>query len=123
MTRAVKRIIYARIMIRIENMKSAVLVITMLVLGGCFQDLDANANPGLLTPRPMFLSNLPKGDDSFSIGFREGCYNFIGQNGYGMMRFFSRPENPDYEEDKLYKDGYRNGDRYCSVYVNKNIDL
>lgn len=105
-------------------MKSAILVLVTVVLSGCFQNLDANANPGFLTPRPMFLSNLPKGDDSFSIGFREGCYNFIGQNGYGMMRFFDRPENPDFgENDKLYLDGYRSGDRYCSVYVNKNIDL
>jgi hypothetical protein len=111
-------------MIRTKNIKHIILAIPLLSLVGCFQDIDANGNPGFLTPRPMFLSNLPRGDDSFSIGFREGCYNFIGQTGYGIMRMFDKPENAEiHQGDKLYLEGYRNGDRYCSVYVNKNMDL
>lgn len=111
-------------MIRTGSMRSAVLIMSMLGLSGCFQDVDALSNPGLFTPRPIFLSGLPRGDDSFSIGFRAGCYNFIGQTGSGLMRMFDKPADPDVPaDDALYWDGYRNGDRYCSVYVNNNIDL
>lgn len=105
-------------------MKITVLIAAMLIISGCFQDINAQSKPGLLTPRPMFLSGLPQGDDSFSTGFRDGCYNYIGQGGYGMMRMFDKPANPNVDaKDGLYWDGYRNGDRYCGVYVNRNIDL
>ena len=105
-------------------MKNVILVIPMITLSGCFQDISSAAQPGLFTPRPMFLSNLPKGTDSFSVGFRQGCYNFIGQNGYGLMRMFDSPVDPNVDHnDNLYWEGYRHGDRYCGVYVNKDIDL
>lgn len=96
----------------------------MLILSGCFQDLDAIGNPGFLTPEPIFLRNLPKGSDSFSQGFRDGCYNFVGQAGYGISRMFDKTPDPKFlKTDNLYWDGYNNGDRYCSVYVNKDINL
>ncbi len=95
-----------------------------LILTGCFQDLSANSNAGIFTPTPIFLRNLPKGEDVFSKGFRDGCYNFVGQTGYGMLRMLDRPADPNISaNDYLYWDGYRNGDRYCSVYVNKEIIL
>ena len=124
MTCAIKWLISARIMIQIRKMKNLILAITAITLSGCFQDISANGNPGLFTPRPMFLSGLPRGDDSYSTGFREGCYNFIGQTGYGAMRMFDKPVSQDVDaSDRFYWDGYRSGDRYCSVYVNRNIDL
>jgi hypothetical protein len=105
-------------------MKKAILLIPALVLGGCFQDVSGNAKAGIFTPNPPFLKNLPQGDDSFSLGFREGCYNAIGQEGYGMMRMFDKPVNYDMAStEKLYVDGYRHGDRYCSAYVNKDMIL
>jgi hypothetical protein len=111
-------------MTNIRKTIRTIILLPILALGGCFQNIDTNGNPGIFTPHPLFLSNLPRGNDSFSKGFRQGCYNFIGQTGYGMMRMFDAPIDPNMEAtDYLYWDGYSNGDRYCSVYVNKDINL
>ena len=108
----------------IIKMKHIILIVLTLVLCSCFQNLDAYGNPGLFTPRPLFLSNLPKGNDDFSRGFRDGCHNFVGQTGYGINRMFDRAPDPQFlQTDDLYWSGYTNGDRYCSVYVNKDIVL
>lgn len=85
--------------------------------------LDDNANPGAFSPKPLFLSNLPQGDDSYSIGFRSGCYNFLGQVGYGLNRMYDVSYDATYIGDRLYNQGYKNGDRYCSVFVNRDIIL
>jgi len=106
-----------------QKIIAAFILITLL--SGCVTLLDKEGHEGAFSPTPLFLKDLPQGEDNYSMGFRDGCYNFIGQNGYGLARMYDRSINPDDEllVDKLYQQGYRHGDRYCGVYVNKKIIL
>lgn len=109
-------------MYKYRNMR--VLIVLILLLNtACVTTIDGNSYPGSFSPKAMFLK-LPQGDDSYSIGFRDGCYNFIGQNGFGLQRMYDKPIREDVEmTDEMYFSGYRDGDRYCGVYVNKHIVL
>lgn len=99
-------------------------VITALVLSSCVTLLDDEGHEGSFSPRPLFLKNIPQDESNYSMGFRDGCYNFIGQNGYGLHREYDRPPRSDsLLTDRLYQEGYSHGDRYCGVYVNKGIIL
>lgn len=98
-------------------------VLILVVLSGC-QAIQRNSYSGGITPDPVFLRGLPQGQDSFSRGFRDGCYQFIGNAGYGMHRLFpDAAPAADMIDDKLYHTGYSHGDRYCSVYVMKETIL
>ena len=102
------------------------LILILLVLSSCaFTLLDADSRSGSFSPKPLFLKNIPQDDSNFSLGFRDGCYNFIGQVGDGFNRYYDRPARDDdgLLEDDFYQQGYSYGDRYCSVYVNKGIIL
>ncbi|MDB2415523.1 hypothetical protein N9W34_07100, partial [Rickettsiales bacterium] len=92
-------------------------------LSSCMTLLDNNGYRGALSPKPLFLDGIPDGEDDYSLGFRDGCYNFIGQNGYGFSRMYDRYANTSLIESKLYQQGYRHGDRHCGTYVNKGIIL
>lgn len=95
-----------------------IITIFSITLTSCFgKDAD------LFGPDPIFMKNLPQGNDPFSIGFRDGCRNIIGNVGYGMQRFVAEPTRPEYIGNPDYKKGYKEGDRYCSIYVNKSIFL
>lgn len=121
---AIKVYYIAAHMTHIYTIKKIGVVASILTLCGCYQNIDAHGNAGLFTPTPILLRNLPKGEDDFSRGFRDACYNFIGQAGYGMSRLFDKSADPEFlKTDNLYWNGYRHGDRYCSVYVNKDINL
>lgn len=100
------------------------ILLTFATLTGC-DTIAANGKPGFSSPRALFLSNLPQGDDNYSQGFRDGCYNFIGVNGFGMQRIFTKSPRVADElyMDALYRRGYTDGDRYCGVYVNHDIIL
>lgn len=108
-------------------MKARTLIIAGLsvVLSSCVTLLDDAGRPGSFSPKPMFLNNLPQGDDNYSLGFRDGCYNFVGQSGFGLSRVYDRPISVDSGRlyDTFYQQGYRHGDRYCSVFVNRGIIL
>jgi hypothetical protein len=107
-------------------MKRIFMTFLLLALGGCAVTLlDPDGNPGAFSPKPLFLKNLPQDDSNYSKGFRDGCYNFIGQTGDGFNRYYDRPARVDDNllEDDLYQQGYSYGDRYCSVYVNNGIIL
>ena len=109
----------------LKMMKKTLFTLMILaVVTGC-TTLGPNGKLGFTSPNYLFLRNLPQGDDAYSVGFREGCYNFIGQVGYGMARFYdAAPSNdPAMITDKLYKMGYMHGDRHCVVYANKGIIL
>ncbi|MCE3232154.1 MAG: hypothetical protein K0R98_411 [Rickettsiaceae bacterium] len=107
-------------------MKKAVkitMVIAALGLNSCVTLLDDEGHEGAFSPRPMFLKNIPQDESNYSMGFRDGCYNYIGQNGFGLNREYDRPVRPELITDSLYQQGYKQGDRYCGVYVNKGIIL
>lgn len=101
--------------------------ITLLVLGITLTSCSAYRNKDdqnvYLAPTPPLLRGLPQGDDAFSKGFREGCYHTVGQAGYGLQRFYDRPQDPELVTDVIYTQGYTEGDRFCGVYVNNNIIL
>lgn len=107
-------------------MNNIILILTFLLLtSGCVSLVGETGKRGFASPGYLFLRNLPQGDDSYSVGFRQGCYNFIGQVGFGMSRLYETlPSNdPSLLNDQLYKQGYMHGDRHCVVYANKNIIL
>jgi hypothetical protein len=47
----------------------------------------------------------------------------IGQVGYGLHRLYEKAPDPEFLNDDLYRQGYTQGDKHCSVYVNKSITL
>ena len=106
-------------------MKNLIALILILPLSACITLLDEGAKPGLFSPKPLFLRNLPQGEDRYSIGFRDGCYNIMGQTGFGLIRMYDRPINPNknFITNEQYQQGFRQGDRYCGVYVHKGIIL
>jgi hypothetical protein len=106
-------------------MKNFTLVVTllMLLLTGC-QAIQRNSFAGGITPDPFLMRGMPQGGDSFSQGFRDGCYQFIGNSGYGAHRLLPDASPAvDMVNDPLYQTGYNHGDRYCSVYVMKGTIL
>jgi len=106
-------------------MRLNVLLLLIILLPSCVTLTDDNGRPGFMSPNTLFLRNLPQGDDNYSMGFRDGCYNFMGQNGFGLLRMYDRPLRVEDNllTDNLYQQGYRHGDRYCGVYVHKGIIL
>ncbi|MCD6034892.1 MAG: hypothetical protein K0R63_633 [Rickettsiales bacterium] len=94
-------------------------IMACFLLSACGALYGEENRYGMFTPMPTWMRNLPKGDDSFSKGFRDGCYHFMGQNGQGMLRLYDSSPNPLAVYDRLYQQGYDNGDRYCSAYVFK----
>lgn len=110
--------------IKFKKMKNIYLIITVLTLSSCMNPIDSAGNLSVFAPKPIFLRNLPQGNDSYSVGFRQGCYNMIGQTGQGMMRMYDSPYDAvDYLNDDLYNQGYKHGDRHCGTYVNRGIIL
>lgn len=107
------------------NIRNIVMAAMITALSGCVTLTDDEGHEGAFSPTPLFLRNLPQTEDAYSVGFRDGCYNFIGQNGYGLQRLYDRPANPDngFLTNPLYQEGYSHGDRYCGVYVNRDIIL
>lgn len=73
------------------------------------------------TPAPLFLRGIPQGDDSYSLGFRDGCNTMMGVIGSGMLRMheFSQDINRSIE-DKDYYLGYRLGQNYCTYYIDND---
>ena len=104
-------------------MKVIYSLVLLVLLSACGSTIGENGPKGLMSPMPMLLRGLPQGNDNFSLGFREGCYNFIGQNGYGLNRIYDAPVNPEHITDSQYREGYKHGARYCGVYINKSIYL
>jgi len=105
-------------------MKKLILIVIIALLASACTTTDEQGHPGAFSPKPMFMSGVPQDETTFSRGFRDGCYNYIGQTGFGMMRIYSRAPDPQLVvSDKMYSQGYVMGDRYCSVYVNRDIIL
>ncbi len=68
-----------------------------------------------LVPRRAYIRGLPTGDDSYSVGFRDGCQTILGITGSGTLRLLS--ERIDAERmvsDSMYVRGWHDGDGYCN---------
>lgn len=103
--------------------KIITIIASLLLLSSCGSAIGERGPLGIASPMPLFMRGLPQGSDAFSTGFREGCYHFVGQNGYGLQRVYDYSVEPEYLTNKQYRLGYKHGSRYCGVYINKEIFL
>ncbi len=72
---------------------------------------------GTMAPVPMGMRNVPDGQDSFSVGWRDGCNTYLGFTGSGLvqMRGFSYDINRSLQ-DRMYATGFREGASLCMYY-------
>jgi hypothetical protein len=116
-----------------------IIAMTFFVIGGCSSDHILTAEDGrwsLASPRPLYLRNIPDGDDSYSSGFRAGCNDSMGISGYGAMQLYewklgsSLLSPVEYTqqynanralEDSQYSLGFGHGFSYCGVAANAVI--
>ena len=83
--------------------------------------MDYNVTKGKLmfwTPEPLWIEDLPDGDDSYCQGFRDGCNTAVGIIGSGLLRMhpFAYDINRGIEDRDYYR-GQRTGYNYCTYYV------
>ena len=73
---------------------------------------------GTSSPMPQLLRNIPDGQDSFSVGWRDGCNTYLGFSGSGFvqMRGFTYDINRSLK-DKQYTSGFREGANLCMYYT------
>ena len=113
-----------------------ILIIATLSLSACMKLTNEDGSWNAFTPRPLFLRNIPKGQDGFSQGFRDGCNDSLGLNGYGGLRFhevtwgnsIAKPLIYEYNydanramDDEQYSLGVGHGFSYCGVAANAVI--
>ena len=94
-----------------------------MLLSGCavFPDTTEILSPkgfGYSSPAPELLRDIPDGQDSFSIGWRDGCNTYLGFTGSGLlqMRSFTYDINRSLK-DKQYTSGFREGANLCMYYT------
>lgn len=81
---------------------------------GVFRSTTQN-DGNILTPTKMFTRGLPRGNDSYSQGIRDGCETFLGIVGAGALRML--PTTLDgyrLSEDRMYARGYVDGANHCT---------
>jgi hypothetical protein len=114
-----------RKMLRVQIGQVVFIFASVILLSACYNIVGQVDKGHAFSPRPLLLRGLPQDSSDYSQGFRDGCYQFIGVNGLGVLRMYQRPiapENID-QNHPLYQQGYQHGDRYCGVYVNKGVIL
>ncbi|PIR39246.1 MAG: hypothetical protein COV35_01650 [Alphaproteobacteria bacterium CG11_big_fil_rev_8_21_14_0_20_39_49] len=100
------------------------------VLTGC---VNSDGTWNAMTPRPLFLRNIPEDGSSYSQGFRAGCNDSMGLSGYGALRLHEvkiRKGKMEYKyfydankamSDGQYSLGFGHGFSYCGVAANAVI--
>lgn len=92
------------------------LLSSALLLSACADTYQNFGRHSMWTPKPLMLTRgIPQGNDSYSIGFRDGCNTMLGVVGSAMLRM----HGSDYDvnrgiEDKDYYLGVRMGQAYCT---------
>jgi hypothetical protein len=100
-----------------------VALLSPLFLSGCAKKLWAikeglQPQHSIADPLPVFMRNLPKGNDSYSVGFRDGCETFLSIVGPGPMRMLqSKVDGWKMTQDKLYSRGWSDGGTHCTFYL------
>lgn len=110
-------------MIRLNTTKLALACIITISTSACSTFDISTDNFSMLSPKPFLMRNIPDGKDSYSQGFRDACYIYLGNHGFGIHRFYTGGPDPKSIYDKQYKSGYTDGDRYCGTYTNQSIIL
>ena len=90
------------------------------VLSGCFAGQGTwikdpiQTDAGLLAPNRPFI-HMPKGDDSYNEGVRDGCQTYMGILGSGTLRNLeTKMDGYRLTEDQEYLRGYVDGSSYCT---------
>jgi len=73
-------------------------------------------------PTPMFMRNIPDGNDSYSKGFRDGCNTYLGIIGVGPVQLHGYEiDNTQVLEDATYNKGISDGRQYCTHFLDPAI--
>lgn len=113
-------------------------ILSLLGLAACGGVTDKDGNHHILTPKPLFIRNIPAGNDSYSAGFRAGCNDYMGIAGFGGHRFHdpytfagmfgAQVSNQAYQYDPsrglkepLYATGHAHGSNYCGIASNAAV--
>ena len=111
-------------MIKNKHLQSGYfLFIAGFMLSGCFAGQSVflkeplQNEQGLLAPGRSMV-HMPRGDDSYSQGVRDGCATFQGVLGGGTLRLI-KPKIDGYRmvEDNDYLNGYVAGSSYCTFVL------
>ncbi len=80
--------------------------------------------PESLGYKRMFLYGVPKGNDSFSQGWRDGCDTSLAIVGEGSLRLIKEKINQQtakrMRSDELYDKGFTTGSGYCTNFLDYN---
>lgn len=89
-----------------------------LMLCGCMDQLIDSNGFGSYSPTPVLMRNVPQGNDSFSVGWRDGCNTYLGFTGSGLIetRSFTFDINRSLS-DKQYAAGFREGASMCMYFT------
>ncbi len=88
------------------------------LLGACADTYQNYGRHGLFTPKPFFMAGLPQGDDSYSIGMRDGCNTAVGTIGSSMLRNHELSLDVNRGiEDRQYYLGYNTGWNFCTFHL------
>ncbi len=110
--------------------KSFFFLLLVFTASGC---VNSDGTWNALTPRPLFIRNIPEDNSSFSQGFRAGCNDSMGLSGYGALRLHEikiDSGNLEYKyfydanramNDEQYSLGFGHGFSYCGVAANAVI--
>ena len=95
-------------------------VLLLGVLTGCADTYQNYGRHSMWTPKPLFLT-MPEGDDSYSIGFRDGCNTMIGAIGSAMLRNHNVAYDPNRGlQDNEYYRGYAIGRSHCTYFIDNS---
>ena len=95
-------------------------MLSLFLLQGCYagqsiwvKDPIQDEN-GLMAPNRPFI-HMPRGDDNYSQGVRDGCQTYMGIMGSGMLRSLdSKIDGYRMTDDPDYLRGYVDGGEYCT---------
>lgn len=100
-----------------------IMIICLLILTSSCNKFYQGYYKSPLKPFPLYLKNLPQGNDSFSKGYREGCINIVGQSGSGLLRIYDKSKDPQMLSDDLYNQAYRLAERQCGAFIDNEVIL
>jgi len=97
---------------------SIILILSSCNLGIFKQTIKVDGKQSIANQTPFLMRNLPKGDDSYSQGFRKGCVVFSSIVGGGILRVNNlNLDGYRLARDKLYTRGFMDAASYCTFFL------
>lgn len=85
---------------------------------------EHNYLPRFVGYKTPLLYGVPEGDDSFSVGWRDGCNTSLAIAGEGALRLIKEKIDADnsyrFNKDQRYDKGYTTGSGYCANFLDYN---